>query len=152
MFELTNLPIEMIDKILCYEQQMIQSEHFNALKDTLIIQAAIKRFSYDNHDPFDKTIMDFNEASIMISLLGKCNCCNRHINRKPGLDDLTDGFVPEYSLSNCNLNDCNCKCKCRHVARHICRLYNEEVDDSDNDNDNDIVEVEEVDDLHSTYY
>ncbi len=131
MFEFTNLPIEMIDKILCYEQQMIQSENFNALKDTLIIQAAIKRFSYDNHDPFDKTIMDFNEAAKMISLLGKCNCCNRHIHRKPDVNELKRGFVPDYSVSTINLNECNCKC--RHVARHICRLYNEELYDSDNE-------------------
>lgn len=143
MFELTNLPIEIIDKILCYEQQMIQCEYFSLLKQTLKIQAAIKRFSYVNHDPYDTTIMDIDEANKMISLLEKCTCCNRHMDRKPGIIDLTGGFVPEYSVSMTNLNECNCKC--RHIARHICRLYNEEVYDSDNYN-------EEVDDLHSTYY
>ena len=121
-----NLPQDCINIILDYLASLVHRENFNKIKDDLLIQAAIKRFSTDFHDPFDVEIMDRDEAFKLINILYNCNCCLRHQKRKPGPKSFTNYFVPPYKQFNSNRTGSNCNCACRYTSRHICRLMNDE--------------------------
>lgn len=126
----TNLPPDCINIINEYLAGLEHRDNLNMLREDLLIQAAIKRFSPKFHDSFDMDIMDRDEALKLINILFKCNCCLRHQKNKPGPESFINYFVPPYKQYASNKSNCNCAC--RYTCRHICRLMNDEfllVDD-----------------------
>lgn len=52
-----------------------------------------------------------------LNFLSTCNCCHRHCMNKPMVFTCWKETTSEYD----GPRDCNCDC--RHVARFICRQY-----------------------------
>jgi hypothetical protein len=142
------LPEDLCDKILSYKYGLDHRLELNNILYSIRKEAAIKRFSFINHDPFD-IIMDREEAKNMIKILEKCNCCSRHMINKPGISEFENMYVPSYSTNNkyCIESEqlhneditlysirTKCNCKCRFTTRHICRLMNDEEWTSDEEN------------------
>ena len=91
---------------------------------------------------FDKKMKECGDMDVIPEELTKCMCCDRHKNNFPTL--------------GCNLPTSDrkvisalvCDCPCRHIARHICREWDninevEDIDDTDS-------EEESVDDSYNS--
>ena len=61
---------------------------------------------------------------VIVQNLNQCECCDQHKQRKPENYAPLPEYPPMYSEPKA------CKCMCRHMARNICREY-QDVDAAD---------------------
>ena len=117
------LPIELQEKIIDYKYEIEHRKNTNNLLNKIKKKAI--EYIYNNIEPFEENF-DKNQADYIMSYITKCNCCNRHKEKRPTLEDYRNGYCPEYKTSIINLKY-NCRCPCRHIARDICRIMNDEI-------------------------
>ena len=131
------LPIEIVNHILDYHYSLKHFGYMKQIKNDIIphrnklikdmcIQHLNDIWYIYNYD----WIWRFEDVEYYIQIFSNCTCCIRHQNKRPTLQQLYDGFIPEYStspISVCDINDCNCAC--RHLSRHLCREVNDIIMD-----------------------
>jgi hypothetical protein len=97
------IPSDIVELIIDYKSGLEHREKMKKILYNIKKEAAIKRFSTGtmtifNRDPYD-IIMDKEEAGKMISILNKCNCCDRHSLNRPDIEKFNEGYLPDYSSS-----------------------------------------------------
>ena len=119
-----DLPVEIVEYIIDFQQGIQHRENMKKLQDQLIVQGTIHQLN--SITIWDvKEIFDEQERFNMFCNLYFCNCCLRHQKNKPSFTQYVSGFVPSYSNNNNNNID-HCKCACRHLCRFLCRENNDE--------------------------
>ena len=135
------LPDEIINEILIIKGLSDQHEIFiNCLKKLSYCAAKFKikfiEIKYMENltknifaDSIEDTILEYTDYEERLWLLKEminCNCCERHMKRKPNLEQFRKGYVPSYSISV--KKDNICSCECRHITRCIFRAQNDEIE------------------------
>ena len=67
---------------------------------------------------------ELSNADKFVKRLSMCKCCERHQQNRP--QHLQQWLEPEFSNTQLNKDDNDCKCQCRHYSRHICRACYQE--------------------------
>lgn len=76
---------------------------------------------------FNEKIEECKDMEELPRELTNCSCCDRHREKFPNLGEYIRDKPTNFKFKFGDL----CKCPCRHIARHICREWNNiyEVDE-----------------------
>lgn len=137
-----NFPIEIIDKILDYREELLWTDRFNNDRNDILFKSAMMRCNYygidcgsDMPDEIDK-----DEALMIYKTLYNCKCCKYHSVKKPPPYLFVNGYCPPYydyyhwpdqNIICRTKNNTNCKCKCLEHSEMLCREYNDDYSDDD---------------------
>ena len=94
--------------------------------DHPLLERLVHLHAIGKYPEMEQAIRDSEAAvlQVIVQNLNMCECCDEHKQRKPR----SYAPMPEYQ-SICSEPKA-CKCMCRHMARNICREY-QDVDAAD---------------------
>ena len=100
---------------------------------------------------YNKILIDLEEMTEIPKELKNCKCCERHKQSFPTLGCSLPKFI------NKDKNENVCKCPCRHIARHICRSWDdlhevEELNSEDTEDTEDTEDSEDSEDSEDPEY